>query len=299
MASKELILGLSLGAKRIQAVELDQDDASNTLRAVDEWDNTLQSNGKKSVQGTEVFVSRLGEFIKENRVKARKVSIAFDSSHLFLNTIPLEDGLSRTEMNEHINWELMQFFPETSPREFITDMHVLSQDSKERLSQVLSVSVRREDINTMQDVVKKLGLVLHIIDVDHFSADTALRINYPDTSKKFVALVGVKENRLDISLIRNGNLESYSYSMVSSNDEIVEQIGYLSRETPDIFSIVAYGTHLDKDLLVQIRRGASLLVEALNPLRHVKVSEELSLSGHISGPSYRYTSAVGVALRRD
>ena len=299
MAGKELILGLSLGASRVQAVEVDQEDGANTLLSLDEWDNTLQTNGKKSVQGTDVFTGRLAEFIKENRVKARKVSIAFDTSHLFLNTIPLEDGLSRTEMNEHVNWELSQYFPDTSPREFITDMHVLTQDTKERLSQILSVSVRRQDINTMQDVAKKLGLTLHIIDVDHFSADTALRINYPDTTRKFVALVGVKEKRLDISLMRNGNLESYSYAAVSSNDEIVEQIGYLSRETPGIFSIVAYGTHLDKDLLVQIRRGASLLVEALNPLRHVKVSEELSLSGHISGPSYRYSSAVGVALRRD
>lgn len=144
-----------------------------------------------------------------------------------------------------------------------------------------------------------MGLTLHVLDVDHFSADTALRVNYPDTNRKYLALVGVKENRLDVSLIKNGNMESYSYSVVQSNKEIVEQIGLLSRETKGIYSITVYGPFLDKDLLVQIRRGSSLLVEALNPLRHVKVSDSLRLADHLSVPSYRFASAVGVALRRD
>jgi hypothetical protein len=159
--------------------------------------------------------------------------------------------------------------------------------------------VRRRDAYQVQQALTRLGLDMHIVDVDHFSADTALRTNYPDTNRKYLALVGVKENRLDISLIKNGNMESYSYCVVQSNQQIVDQIAALARESKGIYSLTVYGIYLDKDLLVQIRRASTLLVEALNPLRHVKVADSLRLADHLSVPSYRFASAVGVALRRD
>jgi len=164
---------------------------------------------------------------------------------------------------------------------------------------MLSVSVRRQLAHVVQQALEKLGLTLHIVDVDHFSADTALRVNYPDTNRKFLALIGMKENRLDVSMIKNGTMEGYSYAVVGSNQEIVDYIAALSREAKGIYAITAYGPYLDKDLLVQIRRASSLLVEALNPLRHVKIADSLRLADHLSSPSYRFASAVGVALRRD
>jgi Tfp pilus assembly PilM family ATPase len=296
---KESVLGLSFSDKSVQAVEIEHDDHFNTLLAVDEWENSLPAKAEENGHGVDRFVEYLSAFIKVNRVKAKRVSIALDTAQLFLNTFPMEEGIPRLELNEHINWELRQYFPESSPKEFITDIHVLTQHQTEHWNEVLSVSLRRHDANTVQQAMTKLGLSLHVIDVDHFSADTALRVSYPDSSTKYLALVGVKENRLDISLIRHGNVESYNYSVVDSNQEIVEQIGTLSRETKGIYSVTVYGPYLDNDLLVQIRRGSSLLVEALNPLRHVKVSDSLRLADHLAVPSYRFASAVGVALRRD
>jgi len=291
------ILGLSLSDKGVQAAEIEQDGSSNTLTAIDEWENPAADLTNAAAE--EQFVERLSAFIKANHVQAKKVSIALDTAQLVLNTVPVDDNLTRVEINEHMNWEIGQYFPDTPVKDFISDIHVLRQHPDEKWNEVLSVSVRRSDAYGIQRSVAKLGLDLHILDVDHFSADNALRLNYPDADKKYLALVGVKENRLDISLIRNGDMESYSYSVVQSNKEIVDQIGALAHDTQGIRSITAYGPYLDKDLLVQIRRASVLLVEALNPLRHVKVADSLRLADHLSVPSYRFASAIGVALRRE
>ena len=144
-----------------------------------------------------------------------------------------------------------------------------------------------------------MGLELHIVDADHFAADTALRVNYPDTYRKYIALAGIKENRIDISLVRNGSLESYRYVIVNSNQQIIQAIAALARRSPGIHSITAYGPYLDRELLTQIRRGSPILVEALNPFRHVDVADSLRLAENLSVPSYRFAAAVGVALRRD
>ncbi len=303
MAYKELSLGLSISGHGVQAVEIDRGNASGILMAIDEWENKFPF---ETADGTEhdpraaqEFQEYLQAFIKVNRVKATQVSIALDSSLLFLNTLPVEDGLPRPRINELIEWELRQYFPEAQPRDFITDVHVMSTHREQGWNELLAVSILRRHTAAIREALKTLGLTLHIVDVDHFSADMALRINYPDTYRRYLALVGVKENRLDISLMKNGTLQSYSYAAVKSDQEIVDQIATISRETKGIYSITVYGPHLDKDLLVQIRRASALLVEALNPLRHISVSDSLRLADHLSVPSYRFASAVGVALRRD
>jgi hypothetical protein len=218
---------------------------------------------------------------------------------LFLNSMPIDQGLTRSEINDRVKWELSQYFPGVNSGDFITDVHILTEHANDPYNEALSVSVRRHDAATVQKAAAAVGMELAIVDADHFAADTALRINYPDTYRKYIALIGVKENRLDISLMRNGSLESYRYLIVQSNQEIIEGIASLARKTPGIYSITVYGPYLDRDLLTQIRRGSPILVEALNPLRHVNVSDNLRLADHLTVPSYRFAAAVGVALRRD
>jgi hypothetical protein len=271
-----------------------------TLLAIDEWESTfLAPTDDGSGRSSQNLPLQLRKFIQENRVQATSVSVALDTTLLFMNSLPIGQGLTRSEINDHVKWELAQFFPGVDPAEFITDVHILMEKTNGPFNEALSVSVRRPHASAVQKVLATLGLELNIVDADHFAADTALRTNYPDTYRKYIALVGIKENRLDVSLMRNGTLESYRYLAVGSNQELVQGIASLARRAPGIHSITAYGPYLDRDLLTQIRRGCPILVEALNPLRHVNVSDSLRLADHLTVPSYRFAAAVGVALRRD
>ena len=300
MSPQDLIVGLSISGGGIQAVEIDRSGPTTTLLSIDEWENTLpaaSTNG--SEEGLLEFQRLFSKFIRENRVRASRISISLDTTMLFLNSMPIDQGLTRSEINDHVKWELSQYFPDTSTTDFITDVHILTERENDPYTEALSVSVRRHDAVIIQKAAKAAGMELAIVDADHFAADTALRINYPDTYRKYIALIGVKENRLDISLMRNGSLESYRYIIVQSNQEIIQGIAALARKTPGIYSMTVYGPYLDRDLLTQIRRGSPILVEALNPLRHVNVSDTLRLAEHLTVPSYRFASAVGVALRRD
>ncbi len=299
MPAKELTIGIALTERGVQAVEIERNGPASTLLAIDEWENTLSFRDGDQARGLQQFTEYLGAFMKVNQSRARRASIALDTAALHLAMIPMEEGLTRAEITEHITWELSQYYPDLSAKEFISDVHPLSRPEIERWREVLSVSVRRTHASAVQKALAAVGLELHILDVDHFAADTAMRLNYPDAYRKFVALVGVKENRLDVSLIRNGSLESYSYTLVRSNKEIIDSIANLPQVAKGIFSITVYGPYLDRDLLTQIRRASKLLVEAMNPLRHVTISDSLRVADHLSMPSYRFAAAVGAALRRD
>jgi Tfp pilus assembly PilM family ATPase len=301
VATRDSILGISISGRGIQTVELERNGAVTTLRAIDEWDNyfTPAENGRRGEREGEHLTQRLREFIKQHRVVAQRASLALDTSLLFINTIPTDQGMNRTEISDQVKWELAQYYPEVPSSDFITDVHVLTERAFGAYNEVMSVSLWRRDAMSAKKAIAAAGLDLHIVDADHFAADSALRINYPDSYRKFIALVGIKESRLDITILRNGSLDTYRYVMVDSNAAIAQTITDLPRRNPGIQSVTVYGPYIDRDLLTGIRRSCPILVETLNPFRHIAISETLLLDDHLSVPSCRFAAAVGVALRRD
>jgi len=299
MPQAETVLGLALGESRIQGALLRHEGPVRTLLAIDEWKNTIPFSNGKAGAGLTAFSDRLGAFFETAGTRPGSVSVAIDSGRAFVLTIPLEDGGSRLERSEHMRWELEQYFPESGPGEFVTDIQPMTDNKIEDWVKTISVSLSRRHAGIVESAATASGAGLRIIDVDHFAADHALRFNYPDVGKKYMALIGIKESRIDVSILRNGVLESYRYHRVTSNQEIVEQIASLSEDQRGLFSISVYGTFLDTDLLTLIRQSSKLPVEALNPLRHIAVADSLRLSDHLTVPSFRFAAAVGVALRQD
>ncbi len=298
MAELDRTIGLSIFGNLVQAVEIDHAGRTPMLLAIDEWENTIPIGSTvEDDLGLHQFDEYFSAFLKVNRTQSQNVSVALDTSFLFLHTVPMEADIDESERNDQFTWELSQYFPDAPPSDFVTASHVMQRDPSESPCERLCVSIRRRDATLVETMLRRHGLTLHVLDVDHFSAETALRANYPDSSRRFLVLVGLKEDRLDVSLIRSGNLEEYSYRLVRTEKDIIEQFASISRDYTGIHAIAAYGPKLDRDLLVEIRHNCSTLVEALNPLRHVNVSDSLRLADHLRAPAYRFASTVGVALR--
>jgi Tfp pilus assembly PilM family ATPase len=295
-----VILGISITGQSIHAVEMAKNGLNSTMHAIDEWENPFAIGyDEPDPHALELFTEYLAAFLKVNQAKSRAASIALDTGSLFIHRMPIEENTTDTAIREQIRWEIDQYFPNLSSSEFIFDYHRMSRFPSVRLNEIISVSIRRKTARAIEEVLTTLGLRLHILDADHFSAETALRMNYPDSLRRHITLIGIKANRLDVSLLKNGNLESYSHSVVESPADIAEQIGKLSRDQAGVFSIVTYGPALDSELLQQIRRSSATLVEALNPLRQVAIADSLRVADRLSTPSYRFAAAIGVALRRD
>ena len=74
---QDLIVGLSISGGGIQAVELDRSGPTTTLLSIDEWENTLPAalaNG--SGDGLQEFQRLFGDFVRENRIRANRLSIS-------------------------------------------------------------------------------------------------------------------------------------------------------------------------------------------------------------------------------
>lgn len=295
---KRTVLGLYLSDSTTQALALEHTPVGMVVRALAEWKSSLFSYAGDDTPGVDEFVEHLSPFIRDNNLAIKSASVTLDSGLLFINTIPMRDSASRSEIADHLRWELNEYFP-TMSESFISDTHQLASKSDEIHDTTLMVSVRRDRIQTIKRSLSRLQLDLDIVDVDHFSADTALRQNYPDTANKLVALVGIKERRIDFSVIHHNETESYSYMVATTANEIVQRASEMANSTRNLTSLSIYGTHLTPEILSQLREATQTPIETVNPFRSIDVADSVRLRGDPTLTSYRYCPVVGVALRNN
>jgi Tfp pilus assembly PilM family ATPase len=302
MTRLEPIIGLHICPHEVRAVAVDSQNSAPTLHAIDEWPASFPDSVYDTADlagPCRMLTGAVRVFLHKHRITTRRISIALDSSMVFLATLPATRGLDRGAMKEHLAWELSRFFPGVPSEDFVSDVHVMANSSAQDFDEIMAAGLRRPFAAGLEHALGKAGLALEVIDVDHFSADVALRENYPDAYSRYIALAGVKDRRLDVSLLRNGVLESYSYHTLDGKGQAVQIVAALSREVRGLASVMAYGPALDNELLLKMRHASLLVVEAFNPLRHVDVAESVQPADYLTSPSYRFAAAIGVALRRD
>jgi Tfp pilus assembly PilM family ATPase len=284
------MLGLSISEDAVHIVAITRRGSTDTLAALAEWQHSLSVT-------PDVLGSRIEAFLRANEVSAKEIAVAIDSSKVFLHFLPVIATAGERDIQTQVSWELTKFFPGTEAEGFINDTHLMSLPGTLPSREVLSVSVRREEVRNIQAVLTALHLKVRCVDVDHFSAEIAYRRNYPERADDPVALVGLKRSRLDVSILRNNELGWYSYYIPKSEADGLEHIASLVDTYPGLQGIVLYGPTLKHQLLAEITEASALPVEQLNPFLQLEKGKSLLLADHFLAAPYRFSSAVGVALR--
>lgn len=229
--------------------------------------------------------------------KFTKISFCLDTSFAFLNVIPVEQSLSEQEFNEHLLWEISQYFPtESANQSFIIRGYKFSGDDMEK---ALMVAVKKDLISFLKGIAEKLGLTVQIIDIDHFAVENCLRERIsPVRSRYFYSdfvLVGLKNSRIDVSVFRSYEFQRYFYHIVNGESDTRYFLLKLINDnvSAGFEKFVFYGEGLDQNLIGIISGMLGSKFSILNPFDSrlfldVKVEAE---SAHIFAPN------IGLALR--
>jgi hypothetical protein len=163
------------------------------------------------------------------------------------------------------------------------------------------VAVHRSLAVFLQNVCRGAKLKLNIIDIDHFSAEKTLLINYPEILEHDIAFIGLREHSLDASVIHNGEMSDYrSFQYDSDADPakyIKEYLRYLKqRENSVPAALLLHGTDVTKNLVLSLRKETGIgQTLALNALRNLKSSA--NLQNTFGKKNCQFASVIGLALR--
>ncbi len=305
-------LGIGLSASSIHFTELSTISGSGNIKAdhiesVDVDFNFDDDFGKhKSSQKDLTNISsEISTFVKKRGLKINKAALSIGTSQAFLVTLPIDFSDGKQTINSKIYWELSNYFPDNY-NDFVVNMYRLNNVLPCKNSdEYLIIAVHKYAIEFIKRIFKICGLELSLIDIDHFSAEIALRTNYiSGLEGKRILIAGLKKGRVDYGFIENRKYKFYTYSKYSSDTEFnlsfTRKLSQLLEREPvsgEVDAIYLYGDEIRDDTLDAVRKLQKTPVEVINPFESINASEVLLNNESLRKNLYKYSASCGAALR--
>lgn len=297
-------VGVSFLKGKIQLAEIEH-TKKQIVTVLAERDTTMdfgKVGGNLSAEHPQVgsLTRELRDVMRQHKVAAEYISFALPPDPVFINIIPVDASLSGQELARYLQWEVDQYFPKATPKEFIIDSHGLPLENT-KAQQTFMVAVRRGMAAFLQKVVGSLGMQLNIIDIDQFSTEKTLLTNYPEILDHDIALFGLRSRGVDASLIHNGEMTDYRAFLYDGESDptkpILNYLKYLKQRagsSPE--AMLLYGIDVGQDLVTSLRTASGIKQTLpLNAFRKIIAGEKLHKP--FVKESYRFAAAIGLALR--
>lgn len=289
MPAKEIIAGISISDNVSFLSVLEHRSDEIELLFLDEY--------KRSDNEEFWYISSLDRYLEEHRTKVNQVAVALDAAKLIILNCPLDISLTQSERNEQVAWELSHYISTYQAKEYINDIHVLETRAQDHVQNVLAVAVRRKTIFGLQEVLDKRGLTLGVVDVNHFATENALLRSHPEIGKAVCACIGLNQSRIDASILRNGHMTEYRYSVSTEEQDhrtFLEKVLHQHSSA----GVYLYGTNLTKEQEKMVKSSSQSSTIILNPFRKILLSPNFPGFTPYIPYTYRFAAAVGIALRK-
>ena len=249
----------------------------------------------------EAMQSDLKTLLGRTKTSSKKVACAIDSQSLFITHIPTDNSLNRNELSDQILWELGVHFSGEDPKNFITDLITLEEKPEQGIHDKVMITIRRDMVVAIQKILGSFGLSLGIVDVDHFGAEHALRLNYPEIAHHTTAFLGMKKASFDFSILRKGHTIDYSSSEFSNPTDAASQIAAIVslNQQKKISKIYVHGSLIGTELLRAFRDQLSVPFEVIDVFKRVKFGKQIRDGAKYRRLAYQFAPCVGMALRKE
>jgi Tfp pilus assembly PilM family ATPase len=290
----------------ITLIEMEHGDefimtAIDTYRSAMNYSDNPEEIKLSNEMFVQTMVSDLKGLLGRTRISAKKVACAIDSQMLFITPLPTDNSLNRVDLNDQIMWELGVHFEGEDPKNFITDLITLEEKPEEGIHDKVMITIRRDMVTVFKKILGSFGLSLGIVDVDHFGAEHALRLNYPEIAHHTTAFLGMKKASFDFTILRKGHTIGYSSSEFSSPADAASQIAaLLSLNQPKkISKIYVHGPLIGTELLRAFRDQLSVPFEVVDVFKRIKFGKQIRDGAKYRRLAYQFAPSVGMALRKE
>lgn len=286
--AKAIIAGIGISGKIACLSVIEHRDRQKELLYLDQLE---QSN-----ETPLWYLELLDRYTEQSRSKIDRVAIALDPSSVTIIVCPMDNSLNQTDRNQQINWELSHYIDDYHPQHYINDVHILEMNYRENTQHLLVVSARRDMIFGLQEALTKRRMLLGVVDVNQFAVDVSLVQSHPDSEKILCCSLGIGDSRIDASILLNGQMIAYRYTLPTENEELRTFLAALS-DHYKFSGLYVHGSHLTREKEKLIKASSSVPVTVLNPFRRMVVSLNFPDFTGYANLFHRFAPAVGIALR--
>jgi len=194
-------VGLSIGTSAIKLVELKKDGKAWRLLHFGIVQLPEDVIVNREIANPIAVTESIKTLVSQIKLKNSSICTSLSGTSLLIKRMNLEVPNLR-EMQEQVFWEAEQYLP-FDISEVIMDYQVLSR-TKEGRSDVLFVAVKKSVLETYITCIEDAGLKAKIVDVDFFSLQNLLEVNYPLNPAEAIAVVDIGSSSLKIVVVHVG-----------------------------------------------------------------------------------------------
>lgn len=302
MKGTERYLAFIIERTHITAVEIAHSPKGKTLTAAGSFDSTINFDDPEvyyeagMATRERTFVKEIQTFMKKIAAGAHYFSFGLNSKMAMVQSIPIDQSLTDDEFNVHLQWELQNFYPEANPEQYVIMPYALVDDEGKPGNNAMIISVRKSFLNFLNGVSEKLHGSLHVVDVDHFCAESCLTFSFPHIATKRTVVIGVDEETLDASLLimgKNAHIQTIKWN--GSDYSVIDK--YAREHNAEV--IYLHGRIVTPLMVEQLKQFTPYPVELTDPFRKVALPATLTNVEEIKEKRQEYTAAVGLAIREE
>jgi Tfp pilus assembly PilM family ATPase len=259
------------------------------------------------------FGEDINRLVATREFQVRDAAFSLDSSMVLIKRLPVDAALERRELEDHIFWEVRQF--SISPlKEYIIDFESLNNGLAEsKVGYMLVVVVRKKIVEFVKQIFKHTELQLKFIDVDIFSAQRALQLNYDYNHSNKIGLIELDEKKVNFCILEGRNYclsqevafpannhpdnwDDSATRLISKELRRIILDNQLGRGIEDLKEIFLYGEAVEDKVLEGLQNSYDVRIDRANPFKKVKLMasarDELNRER-----AERFMVSVGAALR--
>ncbi len=296
-------VGVSLYKGQIQLAEIDH-GKKMTVTALGERSTAIDfaHDGNFSPEHPQLFtfVYELEELLKENKVHSKTISFALPTEPILINVIPVDTTLQGNDLTAHIHWEFEQYYPGVPGKDFIISAYPIPGATKD-LKEVFLVALRKGLVSFLKRAATELRLDVHLVDINHFSAEKTLRHCHPELLKERLMLFGLRGGGVDASLVSQGQYTDYRFFPIDQHDDVKKCVlaykRYLEQKSGKQApaKAVLYGFDVTPQTISLVQRETGIQTMAMDSIRNMVPSKKL-YDAYVK-ENTRFAAAIGLALR--
>jgi len=270
------ILGIDISSSSVKILELSKNEGQYTV------ENYAKGRLKESVfDGISIKnIDALAQSIKslhaKANIKTKQVACAVPEVLTITKVIQLDYQLTNKEIEEYIFSEADKYIPYPVD-EINIDFNILGKSTKnsDKLD-VLIVATRKENINSLVDLMASAGLVLEVVDLEPYAIERAAQLLMPDVSSggnnKNIAIINIGNNYINLFIL-NKLKNIYSRQEEIGLKNLIDTIVHKYNIKPEEAIFALEQDRLPEDYTVEILRPFKELV-----LLHIKRALQLFYS---------------------
>ena len=284
-------LGLSIGDTMAEIVEFIREGPEITVSAIGEWPVAAPLTDK-------ILAEHIDTFLRANSIMAGSISVALSTSRIIVHTFPADAGTTHPQWTASARWELSRILPGRQSEGYITDAIALPPPPGRSGVEVLSVSLRRDDIAMLEAAAGASGMKVSSIDADIFCAETIYLERAPGGPPPGSLVVMVRPDRIDWTRL-SGRVTVRYGTRPLDGAPAEDAIAAILPSVGNVDRIMLHGPKAGPAVVDALQAKHAVKAECLDPFATMAVPTTLPLVDHFMRQPQRFAAAAGAALRAE